>query len=98
MNTFAVDVIPLAASVHCSDEELLVSLKDGRSVSVPLAWFPRLAHADAQARANYELLGDGEGIHWPSIDEDISVIGLLAGRASVEYRDRGTEESPAVDR
>lgn len=97
MNTFAVDVIPLAASVHCSDEELIVSLKDGRSVSVPLAWFPRLAHADSQARAEYRLLGDGEGIHWPSIDEDISVIGLLAGRASAEYRGPGAEQPVIAD-
>lgn len=94
----AVDVIPLAASVRCSEDELIVALKDGRTVSVPLAWFPRLAHADAQVRADYELLGNGEGIHWPSIDEDISVIGLLAGRPSVDYHNATARQSGAGDR
>ncbi len=59
-------------------------LKDRRSVSVPLAWFPRLLHGTAAERGNWELLGDGEGIHWPDLDEDISVEGLLAGLPSRE--------------
>jgi len=98
MGTLTADLIPLAASVHCSDDELVVSLKDGRIISVPLAWFPRLAHAAQSARTNYEILGNGEGIHWPDLDEDISIIGLLAGRASVEYNQRGSRLSPAADR
>lgn len=98
MGTLVADVIPLAASVQCSDAELIVALKDGRTISVPVAWFPRLAQADSRARAHYEILGDGEGIHWPAIDEDISVIGLLAGRASVEYEHRGNRATVAADR
>ena len=58
---------------------MVVSLVDGRTVSVPLVWFPRLAAATSEQRKNYELLGDGEGIHWPDIDEDLSVDGLLKG-------------------
>jgi hypothetical protein len=54
-----------------------VSLADGRKISIPLTWFPRLLHATANQRQNFELLGDGEGIHWPDIDEDLSVGGLL---------------------
>lgn len=69
----------LARSVEVTDDELRVGLADGRSISVPLVWFPRLLHAPASARQKWELLGDGEGIHWPEIDEDLSVVGLLAG-------------------
>ena len=75
----------LASSVTCSDDEIIVVLTDGRSLSVPIVWFPRLAKATTSERADYELLGNGEGIHWPQIDEDISVSGLLAGRPSVEF-------------
>jgi len=66
-----------AVDVRVDDAALHVTLRDGREVSVPLDWFPRLAAADATARADWYLLGDGEGIHWPTIDEDISVAGLL---------------------
>jgi len=69
-----------------TEAELIVSLVDGRVLSTPLAWFPRLLSAPLAARTHYELLGNGEGIHWPEIDEDISVAGLLAGNPSVEYR------------
>ena len=74
----------LANTVECTDDEIIVALSDGRSLSVPIVWFPRLAHASPSERADYELLGDGEGIHWSQIDEDISVAGLLAGKPSVE--------------
>ena len=74
-----------ANSVACNDDEITVVLTDGRSLSVPIVWFPRLAKATTSERADYELLGNGEGIHWPQIDEDISVSGLLAGRPSVEF-------------
>ncbi len=84
MSSFVFKVQPKAMAIVCSDDELRVSLTDGRTLSVPLAWFPRLAHASSSERADYELLGDGEGIHWPQVDEDISVAGLLAGQPSVE--------------
>ncbi len=78
----------LASAVECTDDELIVTLSDGRRLAVPIVWFPRLAKASPQERAEYELLGHGEGIHWPKIDEDISVTGLLAGRPSVEFQRR----------
>ncbi|MCC7291126.1 MAG: DUF2442 domain-containing protein [Phycisphaerales bacterium] len=69
--------------VQFTDDEMTVALADGRRLSVPLAWFPRLLHATPQQRQKWELLGDGEGIHWPDVDEDLSVEGLLRGaRAS----------------
>jgi len=77
MTTSLVERTPLATVVTCTPDELLVTLVDGRRISVPLAWFPRLAKASAKELQNYELLGDGEGIHWPDIDEDLSVQGLL---------------------
>lgn len=80
----AIEPAPRASSVRCTSDELVVSLTDGRVLSVPIAWFPRLARADLPQRSQYELLGEGEGIHWPVIDEDISVAGLLAGRPSGE--------------
>ena len=86
MNFSMLKLEPKAMAVVCSEDELRVSLADGRSLSVPIAWFPRLAHASESERANYELLGDGEGIHWPQVDEDISVTGLLIGQPSVEAR------------
>jgi Protein of unknown function (DUF2442) len=70
---------PRAREVSVSDDELTVLLADGRKISVPLAWFPRLLHATAEQRRNFELLGGGEGIHWPDIDEDLRVPGLLRG-------------------
>lgn len=73
-----------AQDVAVSDETLTVNLVDGRSVSVPLAWYPRLTHARPAERTNWRLIGRGEGIHWPDLDEDISVEGLLAGRPSGE--------------
>lgn len=84
MSSLALQSDPRAEHVQCTDDELVVILTDGRTLSVPLAWFPRLASASVQQRAEYELLGDGSGIHWPAIDEDISVLGLLAGAPSVE--------------
>jgi len=68
-----------AKDVRTSSDELSVLLADGRRVSVPLAWFPRLLRATAAERENWRLLGDGEGIHWPDLDEDLSVAGLLGG-------------------
>ncbi len=73
-----------ARTVRVSDEALSVELIDGRWISVPLAWFPRLVHGSAAERANWRLAADGCGVHWPDLDEDISVAGLLAGRRSAE--------------
>lgn len=77
MSTTAVERIPLAESVSFGPDEMLVNLIDGRRVSVPLEWFPSLAKATRAQLENYKLLGDGEGIHWPELDEDVSVQGLL---------------------
>jgi len=68
-----------AKEVGFSQDELAVLLADGRRISVPLAGFPRLLHANHEQRSNYETLGDGQGLHWPDIDEDLSVEGLLKG-------------------
>jgi hypothetical protein len=82
MSSSAPEIDPRAKEVTCSNDELTVVLADGRVVSVPLAWFPRLLHATPTQRANVELLGDGHGVHWPEIDEDVSVEGLLRGAKS----------------
>lgn len=65
--------------VRCDDHSLIVDLMDGRTISVPLAWYPRLLRATAEQRANWEVAGGGYGIHWPDIDEDLSTEGLLRG-------------------
>lgn len=79
MSSSVVDANPRAREVQVTADELIVLLTDGRTISVPLAWYPRLLHASPEDRAKWELLGDGEGIHWPLIDEDLSVAGLLRG-------------------
>jgi hypothetical protein len=84
MSTLVTETEVRALSARCSDDELIVELADGRTLSVPLVWFPRLVSATAAARGRVELIGGGEGLHWPDLDEDISVTGLLLGRASVE--------------
>jgi hypothetical protein len=76
-----------AEDVSASDDALVVDLADGRTITVPLAWFPRLAHGTPTERANWRLIGRGEGIHWPDLDEDISVESLLAGRRSGETQE-----------
>ena len=73
-----------ALQVSVTDDELEVDLADGRTVVVPLAWYPRLVHGTRQERNRWRLIGRGVGIHWPDLDEDISVEGLLAGRPSSE--------------
>ncbi|MGE3152951.1 MAG: DUF2442 domain-containing protein [Nitrospiraceae bacterium] len=85
MNTSAVEIaVPAAEAVTVTEDTLTVELSDGRSLSVPLAWFPRLVHATPAERKNWRLIGRGHGIHWGKLDEDISVEGLLAGRPSGE--------------
>jgi len=73
-----------AKAVRTNEDALIVDLQDGRSISVPLDWYPRLLHGSRAERSNWELIGDGEGIHWLDLDEDISVAGLLAGIPSQE--------------
>ena len=77
MSILAVEVEPLAISVMCTPDGLTVELADGRSVTVPLVWFPRLQHASVEQRKNWRLIGGGIGIHWEEVDEDISVETLL---------------------
>ena len=79
MSTLVLDAAARARDVRVTRDELVVDLQDGRTVSVPLAWFPKLLHATARQRRRWELLGDGEGIRWPEVDEDLSVAGLLSG-------------------
>ena len=78
MSTLAVNVEPLAVDVTCTDDALRVVLADGREVAVPLVWFPRLLDATPEQRKEWRLIGGGIGIHWASVDEDISVESLLA--------------------
>ena len=77
MSTLVERAEVLAVEVSCTSDTLLVLLSDGRTVSAPLAWFPRLLAATPKERANWEAIGGGIGIHWETIDEDISVASLL---------------------
>jgi Protein of unknown function (DUF2442) len=74
----------LAANVVVSEDTLSVELADGRTIAAPLAWYPRLAHGTHEERSTWRLIGGGHGIHWPSLDEDISISNLLAGQPSSE--------------
>ena len=85
MSTLAVEVRrALAQGVSVTQDSLIVDLDDGRTISVPLAWFPRLLHGTDKERNNWRLIGKGEGIHWPDLDEDISIEGILLGKPSGE--------------
>jgi hypothetical protein len=74
----------LATSVTVTDDSLEVVLSDGRALAAPLAWYPRLLHGTKRERRRFRLIGGGVGIHWPGLDEDISIEGILAGRPSRE--------------
>ena len=74
----------VAQRVRIDDDALIVDLSDGRTIAAPLAWFPRLLHGTAAERANWRLIGAGEAIHWPDLDEDVRIGSLLAGRRSSE--------------
>ena len=82
MSSSDVDTGARARDVRVTDDELIVWLADGRRVCVPLSWFPRLVAASPSERARWELVGDGAGIHWPEVDEDLSVAGLLRGTSA----------------
>jgi hypothetical protein len=92
-----------ARSVSVSSDALTVELADGRRVSVPLAWYPRLAHGRPAERRRWQLIGDGSGIHWPELDEDIAVEALLLGKRSGESAEslrrwRAARQRPANKR
>jgi hypothetical protein len=88
MNISAVEIeVPKAENVKVTKDTLIVDLSDGRTISVPLEWFPRLVNATSEERKNWRLIGRGHGIHWEDIDEDLSVEGLLAGRPSGESQE-----------
>jgi hypothetical protein len=85
MSSSVTEVRPAQAQVvRITGDDLVVDLMDGRTVTVPLLWYPRLAHGNPAERRNWRLIGRGEGIHWPDLDEDIAVEDLLAGRPSGE--------------
>ncbi len=73
-----------AIDVAVTDDTLVVDLEDGRTISVPIGWYPRLAHGTSSERQNYQLSGGGRGIYWPELDEDIGIDGLLLGKKSME--------------
>jgi hypothetical protein len=92
MNISAVEIqIPQAQSVRVTSDTLHVDLSDGRTISVPLGLYPRLAHATVEERRECRLIAQGRGIHWTAIDEDISVEGLLAGRPPEKASRRSTD-------
>jgi len=85
MSTLSTEILePIGMEVTIDDDTLSVELVDGRTISVPIAWFPRLAHALPEERSNWRWIGKGRGIHWPDLDEDISVENLLEGKRSGE--------------
>lgn len=85
MNSSTVETqLPEATDANVSDDVLAVNLSDGRTISVPVAWYPRLSHGTSVERSHWRLIGNGRGIHWPDLDEDISVENLLAGQSSCE--------------
>ena len=75
---------PSAVRMRIVNDAVVVDLSDGRTVTAPLAWYPRLLHGTVRERRHWRLIGGGEGVHWPDLDEDLSVEGLLAGRPSAE--------------
>ena len=77
---------PIAQQVTIDEDSLAIDLVDGRTIIAPLLWYPRLWHGTKEERNNYEIIGNGKFIHWPDLDEDLSVSGILAGRPSGESR------------
>lgn len=76
--------LPRITNVQVTDDTLSVDLEDGRTIAVPIAWYPRLAYGTPEERAHFQISGAGYGIHWPELDEDIGVEGLLLGKRSTE--------------
>src|SRR5438132_1274700 len=77
-------ILPRIIRVTVTDDTVSVDLEDGRTVAVPIGWYPRLAHGTDRERANFQISGAGNGVHWPDLDEDIGVEGLLLGKRSTE--------------
>jgi hypothetical protein len=84
MTTLTLETEPLATQIEVTDEKLIVNLVDGRSLMIPLSWYPRLLHATQEERENWEILGDGYAIAWDDLNEHIGIEGLLAGKSSGE--------------
>ena len=85
MNTLKTEIqVASAQHITVTEDTLTIELTDGRSISVPIAWYPRLVHGTSEERNNWRLIGQGEGVHWPDLDEDISVENLLLGKPSGE--------------
>ena len=82
-STVSIPIVPIK-NVNITDESLTVDLADGRTITVPIAWYPRLSHGKVEERNNWRLIGNGEGIHWPDLDEDISVDNIVLGQSSGE--------------
>jgi hypothetical protein len=89
MSSSSIEIRPLAQNVIVTDSQLVVELLNGRRIAVPLVLFPSLLHAPEEHRQQWEILGDGEGIHWSAINEDLSVAGLLKGTPAVAQREVG---------
>jgi hypothetical protein len=94
MNTVVITEI-LINDIEVTDETITATLTDGRVISVPLVWSWRLAEATPEQRANYEMIGDGEGVHWPDLDEDISAEGLLFGTPAPRPRKKESNSMPS---
>src|SRR3990172_12094981 len=84
MTTLVLEAEPLVVDVFIKDKNMTIKLNDGRTITVPLDWYPRLVHGTARERDNWQILGDGYAIEWPDLDEHIGIEGLLAGRRSGE--------------
>jgi len=88
MSILALEIeIPCALDIRVTEDTIAVDLSDGRTISVPLGWYPRLVYANEAERNNWKLIGKGHGIHWEDLDEDISIENLLAGKTSGEGQD-----------
>ena len=85
MNTLIAEIqVAKVQNVLLKEDSLTVDLRDGRTITVPLAWYPRLLHGTEKEKNNWRLIGDGEGIHWPDLDEDISLENIILGQPSGE--------------
>jgi hypothetical protein len=96
MRILALEADERVASVRCSENTLSVDLMDGRTIIVPLLWYPRLAGASKAERENWQVCGGGYGIHWPDIDEDLSTEGLLRGAPSPEQDGKVRKKKPQL--
>ena len=84
LSTMVTYTLPRAIKVSVTEDTLSVDMEDGRTISVPIGWYPRLTHATSAERTNVQISGAGYGFHWPDLDEDIGVEGLLLGKHSAE--------------